>query len=379
MKVNVKMLRRALEIACAAVPTSTIPYTISLEKDGDKLFVIGVGPEIKAMTPVRLENTEDDIDFIVKLYDNTALNMVRQIRTDYIDVQYVGDNEKGKLYFITESIKVQLAATMFQESNKIYFCGEPIQSISMGEGFKTKVNKTCHAVLINNCDARSESLFVETSSEKDCIRITGVDGHRIAIRDDGVGSIPLNQLMIPGRVLAKACDLLSSPPIIEVPQKSSSLRLRDKDGTVIVVPCLGGTYYNVEAFLEGFEEEIQVWVKKNELLNAISITRLMERCESKRAIDLTIISRTEISLSSTGMNGDADVRITCAVGAAENKKIEGFRIRFNSTYFKEAVESFDEQDIILSLMTPLRFGLFRNESRTIREYVLPLRPRTSTI
>lgn len=387
MKVNVKSLRRALEVASAVANASSIVPTmryVSFEKEGNTLFIIGVGSELKSMTSLKIESTEDDVaSFIVQIFDNAALNLMRQIQEDYIKIQYIGNIEKDeesnnvKLHFITDSIKIQLVGSSLT-SCRSYFIENPEVSIKMGEGFKTKVEKTSHVVLSQARDPRSECLYIETSEEKDCIRITGIDGHRIAIRDDGVGDNPIHQLIILGHKLSKACTLLASPPTIEIPENSSFLQLRDDEGTVIVVPCLGGAYYNTNAFLEGYEEEIQIHVKKSELMKAVNITRLMEKNENKRVIDLSIISRSEIMLSSAGINGDANIHITCVVGADRSKNVDGFRITFNSKYFKEAVESFDEQDIILSLMTPLRFGFFHNESGNVREYILPLRPRLST-
>lgn len=107
------------------------------------------------------------------------------------------------------------------------------------------------------------------------------------------------------------------------------------------------------------------------MLNALAITGLMQRGE-KQYVVLSIKSRSEIMLSSCGTNGNADVRVSAVVSTDDPTIIDGYRMAFNPVYLKEAVASFEEQDIILSLMSPLSFAHFHNEERTVREYVLPV-------
>lgn len=365
MKIETRELERALTLVSA---TKASEVTLELKQQTLHLVGIGLGSELMVMVPIPVFYVEQGCwSGTIKVTTHIMLNLTRQIRDDMLEVSF----EENTLRFKTPQISARVVAVVCEWSDLKYFAPrEESYSLEMGESFSVDVNRILHVVRATDIDPRRECISIETSdSPADGARLTAVSSPRFAIYGDV--QKPTHQLVVMGRQLAKACSLLETPPTITVPLNKSSVSLSDKRGTVFVVPCVGGSYYNMSSFVNEFNEIIRVSLKKTELLRAINILSLMESPTKRLVIELEVTSDSRILMHCDGTYGSSSVQIVCAV--TSTAPIDGkFRIGFNATFLKEACEA-QASDFILSLESPLRFGYFHNEEESIREYVLPVR------
>lgn len=365
MKVETREFERALTLVAA---TKAPEVALELKNQTLHLVGIGSGSELMVLVPIPVFYAEKGgWSGTIKVATHIAANLVRQIRDDTVEIAF----KENLLGFKTPQISAHVVAVICDWSELEHFAPEDDSySLEMGEAFSSDVNRILHVVRAADIDPRRECISIETSdSPADGFRLTAVSSPRFAIY--GEVHSPTHQLVVMGRQLAKACSLLETPPTITVPTNKSSVLLSDKKGTIFVVPCVGGSYYNMTSFVNDFSEVIRVSLKRAEMLRAINVLTLMESPTKKLIVELEVVSDSKVLMHCDGTYGHSSVQIVCAV--TSNEPINGhFKIGFNATYLKEACEA-QESDFILSFEGPLRFGYFHNENETIREYVLPVR------
>lgn len=206
--------------------------------------------------------------------------------------------------------------------------GEEYVSKINVENFRNYTESCLHAAASSSLhDARMESFYIEDAGDNK-LRVTALDGHRVAIRDSLEGATPTMSIMVSALNMNNVASIIDGNIKIAIPKSGRFVRITGKN-IVIVMPAVDGSYYNVDQLLNRpATNPIVVEVDKSRMLEAIELATLI----NKRVI--LDINGGKITISSSDVAGET----TYDVPVKGNKEAT-LKIGFNAMFLKNALES----------------------------------------
>lgn len=330
MRILLKELRENLGNAAKCGHNKTVQLTY----EASKLCLSMITPTISIFTAMDAPSNDEPFDIMVdyNLF-NSILNQLNN-KVEYINLVknngvMLMSTDPGENYAM---MRLPVIASTSKPDSKVK--EEYLSKISV-DSFYTYTSACVHAAASASLhDARMEAFYIEDAGNNK-LRVTALDGHRVAMRDSLNGETPTTSIMVSAYNMNSIASMMGDSIKIAIPKSGNFVRITGKN-TVVVMPAVNGTYYNVDQLLarSSGNETFTIKVNKTKLLDAI---RLAELVNQKLIFK---IADGKISILANSVSGET----TCDVQAVGDKdaKIE---IGFNAGYLVDALSNIKANEV----------------------------------
>lgn len=254
------LLRVVNKAAKGAKKATTITPMIRMIKTGNKLEVAGGSSMLTVVSSIPCEG---DGEIKVACDAANLQSTVSRMPADTVKLSATAT----QLTVASGSAKVKLPVT---EAVKA-----PIRDMNPMEDSKRHevaleplVINTAHALNFGTGDVRMSSFYLEM--DKDVVKVTAIDGHRISIRETENGTELNGGVLVSGSELLDTVKMLDDKVVVSI--KDSYLQLEDKE-TIASISTSSLTYYNVDSLFAAKGKE-KIEVDRKELVAAIEVVDL---------------------------------------------------------------------------------------------------------
>ncbi len=198
------------------------------------------------------------------------------------------------------------------------------------------------------------------------LRMTALDGHRIAIRQLNLdASYEDFEAIIPGKTLSEISKIVSGEIDDEVRVYFTKNQiLFEMDGTLVVSRLIDGKYFRIDQMLSN-DYETKIKVKKAAFMSAVDRAMLFTSESDKGTLVLTIGSDTmNLAIRSSVGSMSDDVAVEC-----EGKDL---RIGFNPKFILDALRVIDEEEISIYFLNSKAPCFIRDDAGSYIYLVLPV-------
>ena len=339
---------------------STLPALegILLRAAGSSLYLAGYDLDLGITTTIEAQVREPgEIVLTAKLFGE----IVRKLPGE--EVSLATDDKLNALIRsgATEFTIMGISASEYPE----------IPSVSDGVGFtlpqntlKSMIRQTLFAVA--QTDARPVHTGTQFEIEQDSLRLVSVDGSRLAMRCEPIGSSEASQFVVPGKTLGEVLKLLKDediPMSLAVGRRHIVMEI---DGYAVISRLLDGEFL---PYRKAIPQQVTSTIRVNtrELISAV------ERAS------LVINDRLKSPLICDFRDGSINVSCTTPLGSASDRidaNIEGNpeEMGFNSRFLLDALKNAETDEVRIELggaLSPMKVLPVTGESFLF--LVLPVR------
>ena len=198
------------------------------------------------------------------------------------------------------------------------------------------------------------------------LRMTALDGHRIAIRQLNLDSSYEDyEAIIPGKTLSEISKIVSGEIEDEVRVYFTKNQiLFEMDGTLVVSRLIDGKYFRIDQMLSN-DYETKIKVKKTALMSAVDRAMLFTSESDKGTLVLTIGGDSmNISIRSSAGSMSDDVAVE-----SEGKEL---RIGFNPKFILDVLRVIDDEEISVYFLNSKAPCFIRDDAGSYIYLVLPV-------
>ena len=198
------------------------------------------------------------------------------------------------------------------------------------------------------------------------LRMTALDGHRIAIRQLNLDSSYEDyEAIIPGKTLSEISKIVSGEIEDEVRVYFTKNQiLFEMDGTLVVSRLIDGKYFRIDQMLSN-DYETKIKVKKAALMSAVDRAMLFTSESDKGTLVLTIGSDSmNLSIRSSAGSMSDDVAVE-----SEGKEL---RIGFNPKFILDVLRVIDDEEISVYFLNSKAPCFIRDDAGSYIYLVLPV-------
>ena len=198
------------------------------------------------------------------------------------------------------------------------------------------------------------------------LRMTALDGHRIAIRQLNLDSSYEDyEAIIPGKTLSEISKIVSGEIEDEVRVYFTKNQiLFEMDGTLVVSRLIDGKYFRIDQMLSN-DYETKIKVKKAALMSAVDRAMLFTSESDKGTLVLTIGSDSmNLSIRSSAGSMSDDVAVE-----SEGKEL---RIGFNPKFILDVLRVIDDEEISVYFLNSKAPCFIRDDEGSYIYLVLPV-------
>ena len=198
------------------------------------------------------------------------------------------------------------------------------------------------------------------------LRMTALDGHRIAIRQLNLDSSYEDyEAIIPGKTLSEISKIVSGEIEDEVRVYFTKNQiLFEMDGTLVVSRLIDGKYFRIDQMLSN-DYETKIKVKKTALMSAVDRAMLFTSESDKGTLVLTIGGDSmNLSIRSSAGSMSDDVAVE-----SEGKEL---RIGFNPKFILDVLRVIDDEEISVYFLNSKAPCFIRDEAQSYIYMVLPV-------
>jgi DNA polymerase-3 subunit beta len=197
--------------------------------------------------------------------------------------------------------------------------------------------------------------------------MAATDSYRLSVKETPMeGEAPSLEAIVPARALAEVTRIATGGDRLELGVYENQLVFSLPDaGVLLTTRRIDGQFPNYQQLLpESFEHELTL--PREELLEIVRRVAVVSQRNSPLRLrfaagELTISARTpDVGEASEAM----------PVGFEGEEPLE---IGFNPDFLREGIESVDEDDILLKLISPLRPGLLQAPDEDFWYLIMPIR------
>lgn len=339
---------------------STLPALegILLRAAGSSLYLAGYDLDLGITTTIEAQVREPgEIVLTAKLFGE----IVRKLPGE--EVSLATDDKLNALIRsgATEFTIMGISAAEYPE----------IPSVSDGVGFtlpqntlKSMIRQTLFAVA--QTDARPVHTGTQFEIEQDSLRLVSVDGSRLAMRCEPIGSSEASQFVVPGKTLGEVLKLLKDediPMSLAVGRRHIVMEI---DGYAVISRLLDGEFL---PYRKAIPQQVTSTVRVNtrELISAVERASLVinDRLKSPLICDFRDGS---INVSCTTPLGSASDRIDASIDGNPEE------MGFNSRFLLDALKNAETDEVRIELggaLSPMKVLPVTGESFLF--LVLPVR------
>ena len=198
------------------------------------------------------------------------------------------------------------------------------------------------------------------------LRMTALDGHRIAIRQLNLDSSYEDyEAIIPGKTLSEISKIVSGEIEDEVRVYFTKNQiLFEMDGTLVVSRLIDGNYFRIDQMLSN-DYETKIKVKKTALMSAVDRAMLFTSESDKGTLVLTIGGDSmNLSIRSSAGSMSDDVAVE-----SEGKEL---RIGFNPKFILDVLRVIDDEEISVYFLNSKAPCFIRDDAGSYIYLVLPV-------
>ena len=195
--------------------------------------------------------------------------------------------------------------------------------------------------------------------------MAATDSYRLSVKETEVeGETPDFEAIVPAKALAELGRIAQAGDELVLGVHENNQVVFGIDGVWLTTRRIDGQFPNYKQLLpETFEHELSL--PREELLEVVRRTAVMAQRNSPLRLrfaegELTISARTQDV-------GEATESLPVAFGG------EALEIGFNPEFLREGIESVDEDELRLRLISPLRPGLIQNAEGDFSYLIMPIR------
>lgn len=198
------------------------------------------------------------------------------------------------------------------------------------------------------------------------LKVVGLDGHRIAIRNIKLeGRFDDVRVVIPGKTLQEISKILNADAesFVNIYFTNNHV-LFEFDQTHVVSRLIEGDYFKISQMLSN-DYETKVSINKKEFLDSIDRANLLIREGDKKPIIINIL------------NGLLQVNVNSAIGALNedidiDKEGKDIMIGFNPKFLMDALRVIDDENVTMYLVNHKSPCFIRDKEENYIYLILPV-------
>ncbi|MDO5381556.1 MAG: DNA polymerase III subunit beta [Eubacteriales bacterium] len=198
------------------------------------------------------------------------------------------------------------------------------------------------------------------------LRVVGLDGHRIAIRNVSLqGRADDIKVIVPGKTLQEISKILSTDDenMVNIYFTNNHI-LFEFDKTVVVSRLIEGEYFKINQMISN-DYETKVIINKKEFLDSIDRANLLIKEGEKKPIIITI------------EEGSLKVNVNSAIGTLNEdidieKEGKDLMIGFNPKFLIDALRVIDDENVNIYLVNPKAPCFIRDNENSYTYIILPV-------
>ncbi len=229
--------------------------------------------------------------------------------------------------------------------------------------FKEAINKTIFSIAPNDNNKLMTGELIDIKDGN--MRIVGLDGHRIAIRNIKVECEENYNVIVPGKTLIEVSRIISSnlEDNMQIYFNSNNI-LFNFDDTIVVSRLIDGPYFSVNNFLIS-NYATKVKVNRKDLLDSIDRSSLLISESDKKPIIIDI------------NDGELSINVASTLGSSSEKldiTKEGndLKIGFNPKFMLDVLKSIDEEEVTIDLINAKSPCFIKDDEESYIYLVLPV-------
>ena len=226
------------------------------------------------------------------------------------------------------------------------------------------IHQTLFCVAANNANPVMNGELFEIDNDR--VKVTALDGHRIAMRNISLkeGNFK-DKVIIPGSTLSELAKIITGDieDIVNIYFSSNNVQF-EFGNTKVLSRIIEGEFFDVNQMMNA-DYSINVKVARKELLDCLDRASLLVRDGDKRPIIVNITdSVMELKINSAlgSLNETIDVE----------KDGSDIMIGFNPKFMMDALRVIDEEYINLVLLNPKAPCFIKDDEDTFNYLVLPI-------
>ena len=354
-------LVNALNIAVKAVPVRTslpILECFLLKSENGRVSLTANDMEMAICTGV--SNSEGDdgkIAVDARLFSEIIRKLPEEEVRITVDEKLQVTITSGKARFVVAGKD----ASDFVDMPSIE-AGDPV--IISQFTLREMVSQTIFSIAANENNKMMTGELMEINGDR--LRLAALDGHRIAIRNCGLGdSYERKSVIVPGKTLGDISRILTgnTDDMVEIYFSRNYIQFRFND-TVVLSRLIEGEYFRINQMISDNYETKLVFNRK-ELLDCIERSVLLIRESDKKPLimDITDFGVT-LSLTSIigSMKEDVDAR----------KEGKNLAIAFNPRFLIDALKAIGDEEVTLYMSNSRAPGFLKDEEGSYIYLILPV-------
>lgn len=346
----------ALQIISKAVNNkSTMPILscVLLNASGTKLKLEATNTEMAISTSITCFSEQGKICIDVK----QLMEIIKKMPCGDININF--DNNFKVTLSAGKKIKFNI-----QGQNPGNF---PVIKIEKGDELVLKASDLKDAVssvvfCASTSDSNKQMQGINIKVEDNIVKLTTLDGHRIAIRQKEVSSVVGSyDIIVPASDLNEVMKILPNSDVkVTINEKNIMLMA---DETIVTMRLIDGNYFKVEQMLLN-DFTTSVTVAKKELYDAVDRTSLLLNEGEKRPV---IMNFTDNGILLTARTGKGNAEEEIGITKKEGKDI---RIGFNPKFILDMLRAIPDEEVTLDMINSRTPVVVKNSSYTY--LVLPV-------
>lgn len=357
--INKREFMDGINRALKAVPSKTtmqILESFLLEAKGNSIILTGNDMELGICTHMYGMVLEDGI---IALNARMLKDIVSKMPNSDILLETDGN--------MKATVKCEKCLLHIQGNTPDHF--PPIQDVKSSQEFeleqgtlKDMIRNTIFSISKDDSIQqmmKSVNLLVNNGQ----LKLTALDGHRIAIRyvkSELSNNVEVN---IPGKTLREVEKILENEGTVQVSVGKNHVVFRTEN-TTVTSRIVNGNYYQVDKMMNG-DWTTCITVDRLTLISSIDRATLFTRTEERRPVKFCITDH-EMVIQGDGLFGSLKEEI------AVEKEGRDLTIAFNPFYLLECLKIIEDEKVTIRMVNPKAPALIVNEESGYIYLILPV-------
>ena len=226
------------------------------------------------------------------------------------------------------------------------------------------IRQTIFSIALNDSNRILTGEYLEIRENE--LRIVGLDGHRIAIRQLTLDkSYHEHKVIIPGKTLSELMKILTGEQddLVSLYFTRNEI-LFEIDGTIVISRLIEGNYFRIDQMLSN-DYETTVVLKKTDFMNSVDRAMLFTSESEKRPLVLSVESNS------------INMKINSQLGSMSDtleieKEGKDLKIGFNPKFILDALRVIDDEKITVYFLNAKAPCFIKDEEQSYIYMVLPV-------
>ena len=196
----------------------------------------------------------------------------------------------------------------------------------------------------------------------DKLKVTALDGHRIAMRSMDIDNESNIKMIIPAKTLVELIKILSDEGNVTIYSTESNVMF-DFDNTVFTSRLIEGEYFDVSRMLQS-DYTTTIKINKREFTDALDRATLLVKEIERKPVIFTIGAEMEIKI----VTNIGSMNETLSI----DKTGEDLTIGFNPRFLLDALRAIDDETVFMNFINSKSPCYIKDDAETYTYMVLPI-------